>query len=843
MSFSDDQDLMMTASRQHLTYSKPPPRLSSSLSASPTSQQKEPSADDEDSDPSEEHSPPHTVTVGHSLDYVKTFVRRHGSLLDSGPVDEALRSLTDVYERLPKPLKVVVAPNFGSLVRTLHSVRGELNVMEKERAGHVEGDQFEWRAVTTTTLADEYEERTDPPPTTVDFDVDEEEESSTELTTETPAIKTTTLPRRTTTKKENMRKTPRRLPRPSRLVFEGGRKRKKEEAVRVGEDSNTIDIVGIGITERSGTDFEVAAGVTDKDSIIAESRDRLKKMIAGPQVMKVRQAERRVEDLIREGGVFVPSRQIPMHASQEDAGEKAIHYSNRPISDEEFMQQKMERAKEEEKLNTLVVAPAPGNSAVGTASVAVAEPPVLPVFGPMPRPVPIPGRAHETYEIVVSNSISTTAGEGGAGGARENAPKRRRKNKAGKKKKKARGEGRTKKKKPSPPRRPKMPQKIIDRFRRLRRLHRLPLAAAAAAHLPRHPKDNKKKDRRRSGKRPAAAAAGGKVTYSGGRGSGMAMAGSEQHATVVIPSPITEEFTRPGLVLDGIGPYHQRLRPGEWEGKLRSELPLPMQRQLVEQEQQQRHPLQQQQQQHIQMQEKLKQEHPQQQNGQNGYYENVEGKVTVVHSVPVQDLSASPTLTSAGPHLGTVEEDQNGEADEDELQDMETGESSVVPAVSLPRRPPMIPPPPTPPEPPSVPPSILLQIKAEERSKEAALLQRASPPLHLLKQPRLLASPSSTSVVVAVQAPTAHKEDKKPPRRIPPPPRPPRRPSPPPHLPQPLPLLMEGSPRNAAAENRSGAPPPPSTWRTHLNDGFRAIVDRVAPLASGMAFVSTLFSA
>ena len=54
----------------------------------------------------------------------------------------------------------------------------------------------------------------------------------------------------------------------------------------------------------------------------------------------------------------------------------------------------------------------------------------------------------------------------------------------------------------------------------------------------------------------------------------MAMAGSEQHATVVIPSPITEEFTRPGLVLDGIGPYHQRLRPGEWEGKLRYPPPI-----------------------------------------------------------------------------------------------------------------------------------------------------------------------------------------------------------------------------------------------------------------------------
>jgi len=82
-------------------------------------------------EPRRQTTSPLTV-ARHSDKYVKSFVRKYGGKLSTGPVDMALKDLTKLYERLPKALKVVVAPNFGSLVRTLHSVRGELNVMRND---------------------------------------------------------------------------------------------------------------------------------------------------------------------------------------------------------------------------------------------------------------------------------------------------------------------------------------------------------------------------------------------------------------------------------------------------------------------------------------------------------------------------------------------------------------------------------------------------------------------------------------------------------------------------------------------------------------------------------------
>ena len=45
-------------------------------------------------------------------------------------MDEVLRDITGLYQKLPKPLKVVAAPNIGSLIRTMNTIKEELERLE-----------------------------------------------------------------------------------------------------------------------------------------------------------------------------------------------------------------------------------------------------------------------------------------------------------------------------------------------------------------------------------------------------------------------------------------------------------------------------------------------------------------------------------------------------------------------------------------------------------------------------------------------------------------------------------------------------------------------------------------
>ena len=47
------------------------------------------------------------------------------------PMDRVLTDITELFENLPKPLKIVAAPNFGSLLSKMNSIKTELDKMEE----------------------------------------------------------------------------------------------------------------------------------------------------------------------------------------------------------------------------------------------------------------------------------------------------------------------------------------------------------------------------------------------------------------------------------------------------------------------------------------------------------------------------------------------------------------------------------------------------------------------------------------------------------------------------------------------------------------------------------------
>ena len=800
-------DLMMTASRSRVTFVEPPPSFRKHELLVSDGEQQEQGADEQAQSQQLQQIPQRqqqllkplsTSSSGHPLDYVRQFVRRHGADLHPGPVDDALRGLTSVYERLPKALKVVVAPNFGSLVRALHSVRGELNVIEAEREAGMDGDPFRWRAVVTTTP-----------------------ETST-ITTTSSTITTTTTTTTTATSTTTRRKK-------DRIVFEkGSKKKKKEEAVRVGGNSNSLDIGGaVPSLPTAATLVASASSSSSRDNIIAESRDRLRKMIAGPQVLKVRKAERRVEQIMSGSSddvLFVPSRQISLHASEEDAGEEAIHYSNVPISDEEFVRH---------KLGDVVVGKAGRDEVLGPSD-------------PERPPKVMLGRPHETYEVVVSNSITTSGGGGKGGGGRR---------------KRIRGEGRRTRR---PPQRPQMPKHIADRIRK---------------HL--------QQQRRRQG--------GGRRRRPYREEEDM-MVGqpSEVVELSVVPPPpeFEEDEEEEDNEIDG----HPKMLEADQEGSLEGWLgmssprgraqvlrvPLPLHR-SQEQLQDYLPRRQQQQQQHqvrLEIAEQTKEHRP-----ISGDEEEEEERVTIVHSIPAavtQDdddakpVTAKSTTIVDAPLLQGNEDEQEppvydgsenqvitAPGDEDEDNEMSKTvyqddprppprPAVLVPVVQqqqqpppAPRRPSAIPPPPTPPRKPSAPPGLFKQPP------------RPFPHPGFRKRPRLLINPSMPTPAIG-RSGEGYDEDEadldaesssvvvvsKRRRRIPPPPRPPIRPSTPAGLKRRRQDFdVAGGPRRLAPTKvEEEAEEESSSWRTRINEGFRAIVNKVAPVASGLALMSAIFA-
>ena len=870
-------DLMMTASRgRAATYAKPPP----GFEHQEQQRRQEPDAHR----PRPRSSAP--VFPGHSLDYVRRFVRRHGASIEPGPVDEALRGLTSVYESLPKTLKVVVAPNFGSLVRTLHSVRGELNVMEREKEAG-EADEFRWRAIVTTTT---------------------EKEEETTMTT-TRRVTTTTVAPSTV-----------RVTKVDRIVLgDDGRKKRKEEAVRVGGNSNNIDIFSLPVPS-----FLVDSS-DSRDNIIAESRDRLKKMIAGPQVQKVRQAERRVENLMGQDGpfdLFVPSRQIPMHASEEDAGEEAIIYSNKPISDEDFARHKMNKEEEE-------VIVGKEKKALGPAAVRA-----------------VLGRPHETYEVVVSNSITTSNDDDG----------RRRD------RKRVRGEGRTRRPQRPPPRlpqRPQVPRYLANRFRNnahrpfpnRRRLNGR-IVRKRPAFAPPRPLDDdmmvQPSEMEFSVLLPPDSAFGG-PDYTAAAEEGDMMLGEElndgwkgnthsfvQAEILQVPLPLhrsQEQFK------EYLQPQQQQQQQ-QSQSHYQKEEPRqqPQQQQEPQNKQQQTQTQQQLQQQEItqpQHQQPLQeqpqqqqQDYPQQPRSQIVLVEDhehlkdlheapaeyhqqhpqaqdisptPEERVTIVHSIPAtadDGLSTSPTeqqeyhrlsndfqggdegvadvtqnkITDMGLEEEDLEEDNSSpppltEEGEDGLKTVYQSKDSQGSVVERYRvRPRVIPPPPTPPLPPSPPPALLAKmIMVRKQQHPPPPYPR---PADFRKRPRLLANPSSlpdTTVdfqrsdnIISGDGDNGSRRR----WRIPPLPRPPPRPSPPLQTPSLAALggpelasapasaasMVVGGPRRLSVELQEKkeveeeALSSSSSWRSRLNEGLSAIVNKVAPVASGIALMSAIFA-
>ena len=155
---------------------------------------------------------------------------------------------------------------------------------------------------------------------------------------------------------------------------------------------------------------------------------------------------------------------------------------------------------------------------------------------------------------------------------------------------------------------------------------------------------------------------------------------------------------------------------------------------------------------------------------------------------------------------------------------------------------PTIGPRPRPPRPPKPPTRPLTNGKNRPRH----------PPRVFPKRPRLLVNPSMPSVVIERSGSSSNGDDSDNDRTkkkmlIPPPPRPPPRPSPPLSLMRSTPEVVVGGPRRLTVagveededeiEDEDG-----SSWRARLNEGFRAIVAKVAPVASGLALMSAIFA-
>ena len=72
--------------------------------------------------------------------FAREFVSKNNLNLEEEPLpmNEVLNDITDLYEKLPKPLKVVAAPNFGSLIRTMHSIKNELDKMQQRKTRNLE---------------------------------------------------------------------------------------------------------------------------------------------------------------------------------------------------------------------------------------------------------------------------------------------------------------------------------------------------------------------------------------------------------------------------------------------------------------------------------------------------------------------------------------------------------------------------------------------------------------------------------------------------------------------------------------------------------------------------------
>ena len=57
-------------------------------------------------------------------------------------MDEVLTDITDLFDKLPKPLKVVAAPNFGSLLYKMNLIKEELDRIKNKKGGNNEGFNY-----------------------------------------------------------------------------------------------------------------------------------------------------------------------------------------------------------------------------------------------------------------------------------------------------------------------------------------------------------------------------------------------------------------------------------------------------------------------------------------------------------------------------------------------------------------------------------------------------------------------------------------------------------------------------------------------------------------------------
>ncbi len=217
-----------------------------------------------------------------------------------------------------------------------------------------------------------------------------------------------------------------------------------------------------------------------------------------------------------------------------------------------------------------------------------------------------------------------------------------------------------------------------------------------------------------------------------------------------------------------------------------------------------------------------------------------------------EDNSSPPPLTEEGEDgLKTVYQSKDSQG-------------SVVERYRV--RPRVIPPPPTPPLPPSPPPALLAKmIMVRKQQHPPPPYPR---PADFRKRPRLLANPSSlpdTTVdfqrsdnIISGDGDNGSRRR----WRIPPLPRPPPRPSPPLQTPSLAALggpelasapasaasMVVGGPRRLSVELQEKkeveeeALSSSSSWRSRLNEGLSAIVNKVAPVASGIALMSAIFA-
>ncbi len=221
---------------------------------------------------------------GHTIDQLQLFVQQN--VVDREEVDAILTDITELYEQMSKSLKVVSAPYLGGLIRTMHAIKAEASVKEDKAEFQwraIEGGSQGWRVVTGQRRADVGGGLTEVPASGGTF---------------------------------QGHKVP-----PS-----GGRMPRRSQ--------DTFDLKAM--TSKSST-AQVHANNDDLESwesSVAESRSRLRSMLMGPVAQINRDLEQRLHHL--KNGAFLPSRPIPMNASPKQAGDKAIFYSNKPMTDREF---------------------------------------------------------------------------------------------------------------------------------------------------------------------------------------------------------------------------------------------------------------------------------------------------------------------------------------------------------------------------------------------------------------------------------------------------------------------------------------------------------------------------